>query len=117
MNQIELPENDEDLLAQCDVETFRSGGKGGQHQNTTESGVRLRHRPSGVVAESRSERSQHLNKKNCLENLRRKIERLNYRPKKRLPTRIPRRAKQIRLNSKAHRSSKKSMRKNPSQED
>jgi peptide chain release factor 2 len=46
-----------------DVErqTFRSGGPGGQHQNKTESGVRLIHRPSGVVAECRSERSQHKN--------------------------------------------------------
>lgn len=46
-----------------DVErqTFRSGGPGGQHQNKTESGVRLIHKPSGVVAECRSERSQHKN--------------------------------------------------------
>lgn len=39
-------------------ETFRAGGKGGQHQNKTNTGVRLRHPPSGAVAESRSSRSQ-----------------------------------------------------------
>lgn len=43
-------------------ETFRSGGKGGQNQNKVESGVRIRHLPSGAIAESREERSQWQNK-------------------------------------------------------
>jgi peptide chain release factor 2 len=42
-------------------DTFRSGGPGGQHQNKTESGVRYTHLPTGVAAESRSQRSQHKN--------------------------------------------------------
>ncbi len=42
-------------------ETFRSGGPGGQHQNKTESGVRYVHIPTGIAAESRTERSQHKN--------------------------------------------------------
>ena len=45
-----------------EIQTFRSGGKGGQHQNKTESGVRIIHRESGAVAESREERQQHQNK-------------------------------------------------------
>jgi len=45
------------------VDTFRSGGKGGQHQNKTDSGVRIRHLESGSAAESRESRSQHRNKK------------------------------------------------------
>ena len=46
-----------------DIQTFRSGGKGGQHQNTTDSGVRIIHRESGAVGESRNFRSQHQNRK------------------------------------------------------
>lgn len=44
-------------------QTFRSGGKGGQHQNKTESGVRCIHEPSGARGESREHKSQHANKK------------------------------------------------------
>ena len=47
-----IPETDEELLSQCRVETFMSGGKGGQHQNRTESGVRLVHLPTGLVTSS-----------------------------------------------------------------
>lgn len=46
-----------------EFQTFRAGGKGGQHQNKTNSGVRLIHKKSGAVGESRSERSQAQNKK------------------------------------------------------
>lgn len=47
-------------------DTFRSGGPGGQHQNKTESGVRYTHIPSGIAAESRTERSQHKNDANAM---------------------------------------------------
>ena len=45
------------------IDTFKSGGKGGQHQNKTDSAVRVKHPESGAVGVSRSERSQHANKK------------------------------------------------------
>lgn len=48
--------------ADCVMDVFRTGGKGGQAQNKTNSGVRFRHLPSGAVAESRTHRSQHQNK-------------------------------------------------------
>lgn len=46
-----------------DVQTFKAGGKGGQSQNTTDSGVRIVHRASGAVGEARDTRSQHRNKR------------------------------------------------------
>lgn len=45
------------------VDTFRSGGKGGQHQNATDSGVRITHVETGITASSREFKSQHQNKK------------------------------------------------------
>jgi peptide chain release factor 2 len=59
-----------------ETQTFRSGGPGGQHQNKTESGVRLIHHPTGVVAECRVERSQHKNKDMCWKMLRAKLFRI-----------------------------------------
>lgn len=50
-------------LNDCEVQTFRAGGKGGQNQNKRDTGVRIIHRDSGAVGESREERSQLQNKK------------------------------------------------------
>lgn len=44
------------------VDTFRSGGKGGQHQNTRDSGVRITHIESGAIGESREHKSQKANR-------------------------------------------------------
>ena len=55
------------------IDTFKSSGAGGQHVNTTESGVRVLHKPSGIVVQSQSERSQHKNKNNALKQLTAKI--------------------------------------------
>lgn len=50
-------------IKDCDVQHFRAGGNGGQHQNKTDSGTRVIHRPSGARGESREERSQLENKR------------------------------------------------------
>jgi protein subunit release factor B len=110
---IKLPESDDDLLRECEVETFRASGPGGQHVNKTESAVRLKHTPSGVVVTSQQERSQHRNKALCLQKLRKKIERLNYRPAKRVPTRVPARVKKRTLEEKTRRGTIKRLRGKP----
>src|SRR4051812_19277692 len=66
---IEIELRDDELRR----DTFRSGGPGGQHQNKTESGVRYTHLPSGIAAESRSERSQHKNDANAKKLLKAKL--------------------------------------------
>lgn len=55
------------------VDTFRSGGKGGQHQNKTNSGIRITHIESGLAAECREERSQTMNKKKAFRKLAKKL--------------------------------------------
>ena len=62
MPEIEDTINIEIKDGDIEMETFMSGGPGGQHQNKTASGVRLRHLPTGLAVESRSERSQHKNR-------------------------------------------------------
>lgn len=114
---IRLPETDDELLAECDVETYRSGGKGGQHVNTTESAVRLRHRPTGVVATSQAERSQHRNKAVALQNLRKKIERLTRQLPPRVPTRPTKASKRRTLDAKITHSKKKRLRAKPRPDD
>lgn len=105
--------DDETLLAECRIDTFRAGGKGGQHQNTTESGVRITHLPTGVSVEARDDRSQHRNRALALKRLKSKLRRMAHRPKPRKKTRVPRRQKRKRLENKRHRSRVKKMRKPP----
>ncbi len=68
-----LVEPDEKLMAECLVETYRSGGPGGQHRNKTDSAVRLTHRSTGVVVTATERRSQHENRHRAIVRLRKAI--------------------------------------------
>ena len=116
-NPISIPDSDEELLKECNVDTFRASGKGGQHLNKTESAVRMTHFPTGLIVTCQDERSQLQNKRKCIIQLRRKLEALNYRPPKRIPTRKSRAAKLKILETKKKQSLKKQLRQKPEIED
>lgn len=109
--------SDEALLAACRIDVFRAGGKGGQHQNTTNTGVRLTHRPTGIRCESRTERSQTANRRRALARLRDKLAAAAHRDPPRRKTRIPRSERRKRLENKRRRAEKKRLRKPPDLDD
>lgn len=95
-----LPEPLKRLLADCEVETYRSSGPGGQHKNKTESSVRVRHLPTGIVRVATEHRSQSRNRELALERVWKAIEARNRKPKPRLATKPSRAAKEKRLSEK-----------------
>jgi protein subunit release factor B len=101
------------LLRFCRVDTFRAGGKGGQHQNKVETGIRLTHEPTGITAISRRYRSRHRNMEEALRTLERKLAEHDRESPRRVPTAVPPKEKRRRREEKRRKSQLKRLRKRP----
>ncbi len=113
LREYRIPESDERLLSECEVETFASSGPGGQHVNRRDTAVRLNHYPTGIVVTCQEERSQFRNKQIALHRLRNKIRQKCTRRTPRIRTKMPKRVKEQIRQEKKNISEKKKLRKNP----
>lgn len=100
-------------IRDCDIklEFYRATGPGGQHRNTTDSAVRIRHLPTGIVAQASESRSQWENRTMALKRLQALLERRERKIKARIATKVPKRVKEERLSDKRQAAEKKRQRK------
>ena len=112
-----LPENLKKLLAECEVEPYRSSGPGGQKKNKTESSVRVRHLPSGIVRVATESRSQYRNREAALQRVSDALEARRRKPKPRVPTKPTAGARAERITVKRRVSERKRLRRPASPED
>ena len=101
------------LERNCDVDYFIASGPGGQNRNKVETGVRLVHRPSGMMVTATERRSQHANREAAYERMAAKLQELMYEPPPRTPTRPTLASKERRVENKRRASAIKRMRSAP----
>jgi protein subunit release factor A len=111
-----LPEHLLRLLRDCDVEPFKSSGPGGQKKNKTESSVRVRHRPTGLVRIATESRSQARNRRTALERVHDALEARARRRAPRIATRPTATARRRRVEGKKRDARKKMLRRVPDNE-
>ena len=100
----------ESLERDCDLEFFVAGGPGGQHRNKVETGVRLRHRLTGIIVTATERRSQTSNREMAYERMAEKLTELQRVRKPRRPTRPSAAARERRIESKRRMSDRKKAR-------
>jgi protein subunit release factor B len=98
------------LKDEVEITAFKSGGPGGQHKNKTESAVRIKHLPTGVIVVATENRSQIKNRDLAWQRLIEKLVKRRQKRKPRLLTKPSRAAKEKRLEEKMQRSFKKQAR-------
>jgi protein subunit release factor B len=98
------------LKGEVEITAFKSGGPGGQHKNKTESAVRIKHLPTGIIVVATESRSQIKNRELAWQRLIEKLAKRRQKRKPRLPTRPSKAAKEKRFEEKKRRSSKKQAR-------
>jgi protein subunit release factor B len=100
----------EALERDCDVEFFVAGGPGGQHRNKVETGVRLTHRPTGIVVTATERRSQSANREAAYERMAEKLDKLQRPRKPRKATKPTAASKRKRVEGKRNQSERKQAR-------
>lgn len=101
------------LAGEVEITTFKSGGPGGQKKNKTNSAVRIKHKPTGIIVIATEYRSQLKNRELAWERLLARLQKLAIKPRPRVRTRIPAAAKAARLAEKRKHSEKKAARQPP----
>lgn len=95
--------NEKDLR----IDYFRGSGPGGQHRNTSETGVRIKHLPTGIVATATESRSRHMNLQRAMARLEQKLAARETKRRPRIKTRPGKAAVARRLDSKRKQGEKK----------
>jgi protein subunit release factor B len=101
------PEQLERLTRECEVKAYRSPGPGGQKKNKTESSIRARHLPTGIVRVATEHRSQYRNRALALERVWEELRRRARKAKPRVATRPGKAAVERRLAEKRRESARK----------
>src|SRR5713226_9271255 len=110
------PTDRDSLERDCDIDYFIASGPGGQHRNKVETGVRLTHRPSGIIVTATERRSQHANREAAFERMAERLEEQQRVPTPRTPTRPSAASRVRRLEAKRRAATLKHLRSTPPDE-
>ncbi|HLZ20853.1 MAG TPA: peptide chain release factor-like protein [Ktedonobacterales bacterium] len=111
------PTDRESLERDSDMAFFIATGPGGQNRNKVETGVRLTHRPTGIVVTATERRSQHANREAAFARLAERLEEMQREVKPRAPSRLNRTDRERRLAEKRRASTIKRLRGAPAAEE